>query len=53
MKGGKAGRKRPPNAPTPPPPKQGPSRGERKKEWGPSEKDESPLPSLPEPRRKS
>ncbi len=46
MKGGKAGRKRPANAPPDPAKfRRGPSRGETKKDWGAIEKDDTPAPS--------
>ncbi len=53
MKGGKAGRKRPANAPPDPSKlRRGPSRGESKKDWGAVEK-ETPAATPPdEPRRK-
>ncbi len=48
MKGGKAGRKRPANAPPDPAKfRRGPSRGETKKDWGAIEKD----PTAPPPVR--
>jgi hypothetical protein len=53
MKGGKAGRPRPMHAPADAAKaKRGPSRGDpKRKDWGPSEKDELPPPPPAPPRR--
>lgn len=52
MKGGKAGRKRPANAPPDPDKfRRGPSRGETKKDWGAIEKDVTDTPA-PRPTHK-